>query len=276
MILLESIPKNTITFTVWLNKNYSNHTYEFWNILFQIVYACYIMSLSKMNHNDLHASNIFIQELDEDEVFLYYINEEKYYILTKFKVLIFDFDRSYVEFLGKNKMLNGSLCQKSQQCNRFVENKDIIKLFCYVFKRYFIDTKNEDVKEELLNIISSNRKIQNDLMNIYKDCLLNYFFNNSTEPDIFKHCNSTFEILQQIYSNVNEVEFLDRVKIENISICSSSFFLDDGKINIAESIRYYKDFEENENEKEIKELEGIPDILLFDGYTTDEVLELLK
>lgn len=307
MILLESIPKNTISFTIWLNENYSKHTHEFWNILFQIVYACYIMSLSKMNHNDLHASNIFIQELDEKQVFLYYINEEKYYILTKFKVMLFDFDRSYVEFLGKNKMLNTSLCQKGQQCNKFVENKDVIKLFCYVFKRYFLNNKNEDVKEKLLNIISDCKKIQNDLMDVYKDCLLKYFFNNSIEPDIFHHCHNTFKILQHVYSNVNKVEFLDRVKkikkieMKNVSVCNSSFFLSDGQINITESIRYYKDIEkeiEQEIEKEIKteiekekkeieiEIEKeeekkkkekiIPDILLFDGYTTDEVLELLK
>ncbi len=285
VILVESIPKNTMTFTKWLILNYSKHNYEFWNILFQITAACYTMSLSKMNHNDLHASNIFIQELNEPEVFIYYMNDIKYKILTKFKVLIFDFDRSYVEFLGENKFLKGSLCKKNQQCNEFIENKDIIKLFCYIFKRYFLDERNEDVKKELLNIISENEKVQNDILEIYKDCLLTYFFNNSVDVNIFKKCSSILEILQNIYEKIENEEVEEVVKknykkkyIKNVSVCNSSCFFENGEINVSKSIRCYKEIikeiEIDKNEKKVKIIN--PDIPNLQGYTTEEILDILK
>jgi len=132
--MLENI-EDAMTLHKWLytyNKN-PDYDRELWNVLFQISAACYTMSLCKLVHNDLHSSNIFIRDLGKETEFMYIINGYKIVIKTRFQPLIYDFDRGYTTKFGTNSLLN-NLCNKYSQCNMFVENKDIIKVLCYIYK----------------------------------------------------------------------------------------------------------------------------------------------
>ena len=135
IILTEAIESKTLFEWIRDNMVSSSFNLEFWNIVFQICIACYAMSLSLMVHNDLHAGNIFIKDLGIPTNLLFYIDDKPVIIKTKYVPLIYDFDRSYVERgeSGENKSLNGFLCSKFSQCNIFVPNKDIIKIFCYMY-----------------------------------------------------------------------------------------------------------------------------------------------
>ena len=130
--LLIEYALGAVTFTDWLSMKSSvtDFIIEFWNITFQLSAACYAMSLSKMIHNDLHARNVFIQSLGELTYYKYIINDIPMIIKTKYKVLIYDFDRSYVFSLGKNENLDENLCKKHSQCNTFIEKRDMLKVMC--------------------------------------------------------------------------------------------------------------------------------------------------
>jgi hypothetical protein len=133
IIMLENMD-DSMTLHTWLYtfaRRPEEYDREIWNILFQIAAACYAMSLSKLVHNDLHSSNIFIKDLGKEEIFMYIINDRKIVIKTRYQPLIYDFDRGYTQKFGANSFLN-NLCNKYSQCNMFVENKDIIKILCYV------------------------------------------------------------------------------------------------------------------------------------------------
>ena len=106
IILMENIDES-FTLYDWMKKYYKNVAYdlEFWNILFQISVSCYVMSLSKLVHNDLHSDNIFIRDLGSKELFVYNINDKQMIIKTQFQPLIYDFDRGYSEKMNDNPLL---------------------------------------------------------------------------------------------------------------------------------------------------------------------------
>ena len=77
---------------------------DFWKVLFQIASACYLLSLSKIKHGDLHIENVIIETIPDEKTFVYIINNKRYAIKTKHIVYIYDFDRSYAISLGQNKI----------------------------------------------------------------------------------------------------------------------------------------------------------------------------
>lgn len=71
-------------------------------ILFQVAAACYVMSLSKMMHQDLHLGNVLIEILNQPRTVTYIYNTKIYTFSTRYIVHVFDFDRAVVARLGKN------------------------------------------------------------------------------------------------------------------------------------------------------------------------------
>ena len=107
-----------------------NFKYIPWDALFQVFIACKAMSSVGLVHNDLHPDNVLIQAVDE-HILTYKVGKKIYSFTTKYKVMVFDFDRSYSTVLGPNTNLMGK-CNKGNQCNRFVENKDPLKFSMYI------------------------------------------------------------------------------------------------------------------------------------------------
>ena len=63
MILNEQTSPSTIKYSNFLRTRFAAHTMTpdiLWETLFQVVAACYAMSLTKTVHNDLHVGNVFI------------------------------------------------------------------------------------------------------------------------------------------------------------------------------------------------------------------------
>jgi len=233
LLLLENTKGEKLS--KWLlNKRYTS-TFEtdLWNIIFQITAACYTMSLSKMTHNDLHAGNIFIQDLDVTTDFLYNINDVPILIRTKYKVLIFDFDRSYVKKLGENQILSSEICSETSQCNEFIENKDIVKIFCYITN--FLQTN------DLIDLLSPNPFIQDILNHVYnfknkkgiKKCFLQYKENTSVPSSFYDSINSTLYILMEIYENfLHKYDADDMLSVNenNLYYCNHKMFDENGNI----------------------------------------------
>ena len=247
MMLLENMEDN-MTLHRWLSTyNRREYDVEFLNVLFQISVACYAMSLSKMVHNDLHDNNIFIKDLGVEKYFLYNIDDKKIVIKTRYVPLIYDFDRGYQQKLGSNPSITGrSLCSVYSQCNVFVENKDIIKSLCYVYKRV-----NKDyVKNDIINILSKNslgKLLLKDTYNLIskedglKRCFLQYVDDIDSQDKAipikwYENFNDTLSIVKNISSKLPSYSVENIDDDDDIFNCNSDLFEEDGTLNILKAI----------------------------------------
>jgi hypothetical protein len=249
MIINENIPPNTTSFGNWIYPKSRISNDVLWTILFQLAAACYAMSLSKLVHNDLHIGNIFIQELDKEKFFVYVINGVEYVIHTKYKIMLYDFDRAYAKSLGDNPLLSYDrdyMCNEYQQCNIFIPNKDFIKASCYLVDTYGKKPLNISFKNKLMDCISDNTVIKNKLLEIYnKDCHLRYFkINGLNKVKIFNECYKMEDILRNIFENIRStydvIDFVSSDGQENdVFVCDANFFKSDGKISLSKRKEIY-------------------------------------
>ena len=223
-MVINEVAENSITFADYIYERNTKDSNEYWSIIFQLSAACYAMSLNKMNHNDAHAGNIFLQKFDEEQYMLYNINDTPIVIKTIYKVLIYDFDRSYVVSLGKNYLLNDKTCLDTSQCNKFIENKDIIKILCNVYNT----SKSMDIRKQILELTSSDADIQYSLSKIYRhmsfDGKIKCFLVNEDEEtlsdSVFAKFNSTEQILTNIAKHLpdysDDIDYVYTYNVSNI------------------------------------------------------------
>ena len=216
---------NGFTLTYFLTNYYQNPDIVL-QVLFQICVVCYIMSLSKMSHNDLHGDNIFVKKMKEMETFVYYINGNRYEIKTFFKVYIFDFNFSYVEKLGKNEGINDHLCDNFNVCNQFVENKDILKVLCAVYKFY----------PECIKYCTQNKEYLDKIKELYvndRECFFRDNMGKTASIEFFNKFNDTFKILKIVYSQIqkNDTE-TDKTSEQKINSLFSDGGIDVNNISV--------------------------------------------
>ncbi len=243
-ILINEVLEKSITFGDYIFER--THTpKDFWAILFQLAFTCYVMSLSKMNHNDAHVNNIFLKKFDKDEYMIYYINEIPVIINTSYKVFVYDFDRSYVQSLGINYLLTEETCLDTSQCNKFFENKDIIKILCNVYNT----SKDLNTRRKIINLISSEETTKKDIEKIYRhmsiytgkiQCFLVNEKEETLSEEVFKKFNTTEQILFNIvnelknignYANAAEA-YKSMINKNNVSVCNKKFFDENGALII--------------------------------------------
>lgn len=209
---------NTLSFYDLLNSNVDESI--IFNILFQISFACYSMCLSKMTHNDLHSSNIMLKKLSNPKYILYNINGKEYILKIKYFVYIYDYDRSYSEKLGNNRNLE--MYDVFAQTNEFIDNKDMLKIICSVYKY----TRNNIFLSCLSNNVDSIKK----LISIYdndRKCNFQLERRKPVKSSFFSNYNNTLTILHNIS------EFLPYVKtdyVDEMYTCDKNMF--DSKGNI--------------------------------------------
>lgn len=233
IIMNEAInPKNTITLSQLLMKwkNITKHMPSFMGILFQVFCACKVMSLSKLVHNDLHLGNIYVKKLNKPEIITYIFSNEfgdvvKYTLLNQmYKIFIYDFDRSWCERLGKNLFIENK-CKKVSQCNFFIENKDIIKVLCYITKRY----ANIPTPKGFVPFITDNKYLQNYWYNIYT-CCKKCFLRDSNQITVpinkYKQSFSSIKIIQNFAQYMKSNNF-------NLEINSPKLITKENKVYTA-------------------------------------------
>lgn len=99
-------------------------------VMFQIVYAIAVMQKYRLIHNDLHAGNILVVTYKNKKTRFFEYRGKIYNVVTKYIPLLFDWDRSYCEFLGQNRILDGDPCLNWGTCNRFTPKFDLYVLCC--------------------------------------------------------------------------------------------------------------------------------------------------
>lgn len=216
ILITESTPKNSIKFDDYLEAS-QDPTDEFYQIYLQLCIACYVMSLSKINHNDLHTGNVFIKTLEKPELFVFEINGNKYDILTSKQVMVYDFDRAFCQRLGTNEFLTGYPCDFGQ-CNTFTELLDIYKVSCYL-------SKYPKIEEVVFEILSSR---PDNLRENYKNASSKGFCwtieGIGTSP-----LNTYEDIISKVYGKIDKKSSPEKGTTYYIK---RDCFESDGKLNV--------------------------------------------
>lgn len=135
--------------------------------LFQIVSACYALSLSGVNHNDLHNGNIIIKRI-ESRKNEYNIDGKKFTIYTNYTAMIYDFDRAICE--NYDNKLNRLIFKPINLLNNINDRKDIIKVFFTIYHTLsVIPIANRNrIDEEILEVITPEGEEIDTIKNYFK------------------------------------------------------------------------------------------------------------
>ena len=238
IIVSESLG-GTKKFYEWFDKQ--NDTKDLWKVIFQVAIACYAMYCTRIAHNDLHSGNIFIADLGKEEMFIYRINGVDFVIKSRYFPKLYDFDRAYK--IGNINYINeGQFCQTYSQCNQLVEQRDFVKIMCYV-----VNDLGGRVKTKIINAIAPTIDAQRILDATYniqergrKGCFLQTVERGKLVqlPDKeYKKFNPLPIIIQNIFSYIGETFTLEDIRrdlqIQNIYSCNIGFFDANGKLNKA-------------------------------------------
>ena len=136
-------------------------------------------------HNDLHSGNIFVQKELPD---------------GKRNTFIYDYDRSYVKYLGDNPSLTNDPCQgycKGGNCNIYDYWMDFHKILHYIFIGV-----SKNLKLLFLSILT-NKKPDITFINYIRTLQLNSFFINPNT-----NCCWYFDTTTEYYKNKTVFETL--------------------------------------------------------------------
>lgn len=130
------------------------HTYLI-SVLFQACTACYSLYINGIAHNDLHSGNVLVRKIPYTLLKYNVIETGKtYFVFSHFFAKIFDWDRSFSINVGKNNILNSPVLFKANQTNDLIEQRDFIKLLCYLYKSFYVQNGS---KVQLTNIFITKK-----------------------------------------------------------------------------------------------------------------------
>lgn len=124
-IIIRNYQANNSTVDKKEQQAIDNQLAETWLGMFvQVLAACHAMDMSHMNHADLHFNNILVEKLPQPVTMGYVYDNVTFYIHTRYKILVYDFDMSYVEQLGANAR------KVVPALNTYYPKLDLYKVIC--------------------------------------------------------------------------------------------------------------------------------------------------
>jgi len=117
------------TLAEWFTSRTSDS--DFACMMLQVTAALRAMELSRFVHNDLHLKNILVELNHTSTNVMYKVDGEEFGIRARFRILIFDFDRAYVEQLGRNTLLY----RHESYAHKFVDGRDLGSVLSQIFRR---------------------------------------------------------------------------------------------------------------------------------------------
>ena len=261
IIINESIDKDTKKLSSYIGNEWKfpirENMFDILGVVFQCICAIKVLSMTRTVHQDLHTGNIYVKKLRKPQNITYIFNSENENSVTKYTlknqsyiILLYDFDRSYSERFGYNNSLKPF--ESSSQTNRYIENKDIIKFFCYLYKRY----RNFPIVGGFPGFLSKNPKQQNFWRkNVYtwvsgkkkSKCFLKTPNYKPVTYRQYLNTDSTSTIIQS-FANILPSELLVtntipeydiNIETQNLYIALNSFFKSNGDFNIKNINEFY-------------------------------------
>ena len=106
---------------------------EFWTIIFQVAYACYVMELAGVVHNDLHPGNIFVTTHPAEVQYciqVSLVNPVFYQFKSRNQVKVFDFDRAnFGQYDNPVMTKTSTFLEGHSYSTKVIQTKDFLKLF---------------------------------------------------------------------------------------------------------------------------------------------------
>jgi hypothetical protein len=133
-IIITGRPENNVTFSVFL-KDINISSNDKILVVLQCLYALYVLREEKIRHNDLHFNNILIAKYENPVEWLFIAGPDKnqwFYVKTQFVPLIFDWDMSYISSIGKNKKIDGYMCDTYNICSKEDQYFDLYTFLCQI------------------------------------------------------------------------------------------------------------------------------------------------
>ncbi len=131
VLINEAFTERASSFATWIQINRAKQG-EVFNVIFQIMVACYALGLSQTTANDMHLNNIYIEPLKKPQTIVYIIDGIPYTVQVNNMALVYDFDQAFCTRLGPNPKLDDFYCDGYNHCNGTVMNKDAVKVLCQV------------------------------------------------------------------------------------------------------------------------------------------------
>lgn len=132
VIINEQLQETDVTLAAWLSSPHSAQSYK--AIFYEIFWTLLCMEKLGLRHNDLQLGNIFVRTLKEERVFpfIFRYNKKEYnvFLKTRYKVLIYDFDRSTIVGVTDNTFLQ-RLCDKGYGCQTENFGYDLVRIVCF-------------------------------------------------------------------------------------------------------------------------------------------------
>uniref|UniRef100_A0A6C0LWR3 Protein kinase domain-containing protein n=1 Tax=viral metagenome TaxID=1070528 RepID=A0A6C0LWR3_9ZZZZ len=202
----------------------------YWNVIFQILASCYAMSQTKMNHNDLHLGNVYIEPVDDSggsRRFNYNYGNTLFTFESQYIAKVYDFDRGYVTRFGDNPLLGQRECERYSQCNSIIPNLDAIKLMGGLYKK-------KGTAETILNACTTNNQKKKTLLRkIFNDSNFLRLNGQRVGSAVLSGFNSVLEIMTNIatLSNIENVYPIGYIPDpQDVFTCNPSMFNEVGKI----------------------------------------------
>jgi hypothetical protein len=190
IVIIATYDYNSISFKKYLDKltniyitnvNRRSIFIRLVTIMILIINSIKILKKININHNDMHSGNILIiEEKTQYKVDIY--NEKSNILNSDIKILIYDFDLSYVSNQTDNKknLILNNRCVDGNGCNEFLSNRDyffFIQLLCGIYITY----SNKKIYTELCLIILNLLKklIPNGLHETYIYNMIKIFSGNA-------------------------------------------------------------------------------------------------
>jgi hypothetical protein len=263
-LLTEAITNDADIKTVTLHSFLATSLFDpddLYKIFFQMIFACYAMTLSGMNHMDLHSGNVYIEKRKTPIEVVYVTDIHTYKFMTNYKVLVYDFDFSYVERLGDNMKMADGIFKDSNMTNENIRKRDIAKCSYYVWNE--IHNIDEKQSNEFLELILNNptRSLPR-VVDIYRtgsflqqlqssnlvaadnwddwaehDTILSRLANTSY-GEIVKTDSWLGRTMRNNSITINESEILKSPplnKHERVFICSPRLFMNNGELDVGKT-----------------------------------------
>lgn len=105
-------------------------------IMFQLLFALYLMQKLKLQHNDLHANNVLVEDLIHPRSISYTVDGQEYIVTTKYLLRIYDWDIAFMDdpYFGENLKVEQQYLKSIFVENKFKRNFDFFTIMCYLLR----------------------------------------------------------------------------------------------------------------------------------------------
>ena len=133
ILVIEKFPDDSMSFFEWLHFGKSFYVEDYKSIFFQILWTLYCFKRIGFRHNDPHLGNIMIIDTKKTEYYKFEMgsSSKQFIVPIRYKVCIFDFDRSTMVGVTKNSALK-QFCNDGLGCNEKNDGYDVFRIMDFL------------------------------------------------------------------------------------------------------------------------------------------------